>query len=75
MNDKLKAYNKNFRMNLQELIDSYGMNQGEFARKVKIPQGTISNILAGRHKPGADLLLKIALSTGVSLDRLFGLRD
>src|SRR4051812_31021348 len=60
---------KQFSIRLSEAIQSMGMSPTEFARKSKIPQGTISKCLSG-HVPTARILLRIAKFSGRSVDWL-----
>jgi transcriptional regulator with XRE-family HTH domain len=58
-----------FSARLAETIGAMGMSPTEFARRAKIPQGTISKCLSG-HVPTARILLRIAKFTGKSVDWL-----
>ncbi len=58
-----------FSSRLAEAIQSMGMSPTEFARKARIPQGTISKCLSG-HVPTARILMRIAKFTGKSVDSL-----
>src|SRR5712691_3329018 len=60
---------KQFSIRLAETIRALGMSPTEFARKARIPQGTISKCLSG-HVPTARILLRIAKFTGKSVDWL-----
>lgn len=60
---------KQFSSRLAETIEALGMSPTDFARKAKIPQGTISKILSG-HVPTARILLRISKFTGKSVDWL-----
>ncbi len=60
---------KQFSSRLGEAIQSMGMSPTEFARKARIPQGTISKCLSG-HVPTARILLRVAKFTGKSVDWL-----
>lgn len=44
---------------LRELMDSQGLKSSRLAEKLEINPANISHILAGRNKPGFDLLQKI----------------
>jgi hypothetical protein len=61
--------NSPFSTRLAESIEAMGMSPTEFARRTKIPQGTISKCLSG-HVPTARILLRIAKFTGKSVDWL-----
>lgn len=58
-----------FSARLAETIEAMGTSPTEFARRAKIPQGTISKCLSG-HVPTARILLRIAKFTGKSVDWL-----
>jgi transcriptional regulator with XRE-family HTH domain len=58
-----------FSSRLAEAIQSMGMSPTEFARRARIPQGTISKCLSG-HVPTARILMRIAKFTGKSVDLL-----
>jgi transcriptional regulator with XRE-family HTH domain len=61
--------NGQFSTRLAEIIEAIGMSPTEFARRAKIPQGTISKCLSG-HVPTARILLRIAEFSGKSVDWL-----
>jgi transcriptional regulator with XRE-family HTH domain len=61
--------NKQFSTRLAETIEAMGMSPTEFARRAKIPQGTVSKCLSG-HVPTARILLGIAKFSGKSVDWL-----
>ena len=63
--------NKQFSIRLGDAIRAMGVNPTEFARKAKIPQGTVSKCLNG-HVPTARILLLASKSTGKSVDWLLG---
>ena len=63
--------NRQFSIRLGEAIRAIGIGPTEFARKAKIPQGTISKCLNG-HVPTARILMRLAKSTGKSVDWLLG---
>lgn len=60
---------KPFSARLAETIRATGLSPTEFARKAKVPQGTISKCLSG-HVPTARILLRIAKFSGRSVDWL-----
>jgi transcriptional regulator with XRE-family HTH domain len=61
--------NKQFSQRFAQVIDAMGVNPTEFARRAKIPQGTVSKCLNG-HIPTARILLRIAKLSGKSVDWL-----
>lgn len=62
---------KQFSIRLSEAIEAMGVNPTRFARRAKIPQGTISKCLNG-HVPTARILMRLSKSTGKSVDWLLG---
>jgi len=60
---------KQFSARLAGAIQAMGMSPTQFARKAKIPQGTVSKCLSG-HVPTARILLRISKLTGKSVDWL-----
>jgi len=63
--------NRQFSIRLGEAIEALGVSPTQFARMAKIPQGTISKCLNG-HVPTARILMRLAKSTGKSVDWLLG---
>ena len=61
--------NKQFSLRFSQIIDAMGVNPTEFARRARIPQGTVSKCLNG-HVPTARILLRIAKLSGKSVDWL-----
>jgi transcriptional regulator with XRE-family HTH domain len=61
--------NKQFSARLRKAIRALGVNPTNFAYKAGVPQGTISKCLHG-HVPTAKLLLRIARTSGRSVDWL-----
>jgi transcriptional regulator with XRE-family HTH domain len=61
--------NKQFSQRFAQIIDAMGVNPTEFARRAKIPQGTVSKCLNG-HIPTARILLRISKLSGKSVDWL-----
>ena len=61
--------NKQFSARFAQIVDSMGINPTEFARRARIPQGTVSKCLNG-HVPTARILLRIAKLSGKSVDWL-----
>jgi transcriptional regulator with XRE-family HTH domain len=60
---------KQFSTRLAEAIRALGLSPTEFARKARVPQGTISKCLSG-HVPTARILMRIAKFTDKSVDWL-----
>ena len=63
--------NSQFSIRLGEAIEALSVNPTQFARKAKIPQGTISKCLNG-HVPTARILMRLSKATGKSVDWLLG---
>ena len=63
--------NSQFSIRLAEAIEASGVNPTQFARRAKVPQGTVSKCLNG-HVPTARILMRLAKSTGKSVDWLLG---
>lgn len=61
--------NKQFSQRFAQVVDAMGINPTEFARRAKIPQGTVSKCLNG-HIPTARILLRISKLSGKSVDWL-----
>lgn len=56
---------------IKEVIDSEGLTNSEFAKKIEINPAIISHILSGRNKPSLQVIEKIKTSfTNVNLDYL-----
>ena len=66
--------NRQFSIRLGEAIEALGVTPTLFARKAKIPQGTISKCLNG-HVPTARILMRLSKSTGKSVDWLLSGAD
>ena len=61
-----------FAENLRELINAEGISANEFAKKVGIPQPTISRYLLCKREITLDNLVKIADFFGEDIDLLLG---
>lgn len=55
---------------LSSLLAMIGLSQSEFARRLKISQGFVSDVLRGIKKPGAEFLYAIKIEFGISVDWL-----
>lgn len=64
-----------FRQILKEFLEDNNLTQDQFAKKVGIRQGQVSEWLHGRSKPSYDLLKSISLSFNVSADYFLGIKD
>lgn len=58
---------------LNDIMLELNLNQTEFAKKVGVKQGQVSEWLSGKSKPGYDSIKAICLALDVSADRLLGL--
>lgn len=69
------SVSKKIKANLRRLLTEDNISEAELARRVKLPQGTINRLAAGRTPdPRSMTLLAIANYFNVSLDQLTGLR-
>ncbi len=64
-----------FKQILIEFLAENSLTQVEFAKKVGIRQGQVSEWLHGRSKPGYDMLRAISVAFNVSADYFLGLTD
>lgn len=55
---------------LSSLLAIMGLSQVEFARRLKVSQGFVSDVLRGIKKPGAEFLYALKIEFGVSIDWL-----
>lgn len=69
----MKLNRRRFGLRLVHLRDSLGLNQGEMARHVGIPQAALSRYEGGMLSPSMETLHRIAFTTRVSVDYLLGL--
>jgi len=67
------VYKEKFAKNLKELIEADGVTK--FARKVRIPQQTLSNYLLCQSEIGLENLVKIADYFSESIDVLIGRKE
>jgi transcriptional regulator with XRE-family HTH domain len=72
MSTDSSSYWKNFPSSLSVLIKSRTMKKQDLARAVGVSPPTVSQWLAGKLTPGAEVLFKLADVFGVSVDRLIG---
>lgn len=61
---------KSFSQRLAQAIARSGLNQSEFARKIAVSPGFVSDMVRGNKKPGAEFLSAVRLEFGVSADWL-----
>lgn len=69
---KLKGETKMFGENLKGLRKKSGYTQQEFAKLLGISASAVGMYEQGRREPDQKLLLKMAQTLGVSVDRLLG---
>lgn len=55
---------------LSSLLAMFGLSQSEFAARVKVSQGFVSDVLRGIKKPGAEFLYALKIEFGISIDWL-----
>ncbi|MSO73764.1 MAG: XRE family transcriptional regulator [Alphaproteobacteria bacterium] len=53
---------------LQEECTRLGLTQGEFAARIGVSRGAVSRWEKGRHRPNADVLVRLGRLSGASLD-------
>lgn len=63
---------KDFGKRLRKLRLAQGLNQTQFAKRVKLTQAAISQFEDGKRIPSSNALRKIASGLGLSLDELIG---
>jgi transcriptional regulator with XRE-family HTH domain len=68
--DSPEARLTGFADRLSQAIAHSGLNQSEFARKVGISPGFVSELVRGNKKPGAEFLCAVRLVFGISTDWL-----
>lgn len=59
-------------MTLKDYIDREGINQSEFAKKLKITQGHLSLVISGQRTPSLPLALKLSRIANVPMESLLG---
>ena len=64
-----------FKEILKEFLMENEITQTEFARKIGVKQGQVSEWLRGKAKPGYDTLRQISIAFGISADYFLGLTD
>lgn len=60
---------------LKEFLQENQISQTEFARKIGVKQGQVSEWLKGKAKPGYDNLKQMALAFGISADIFLGIKE
>lgn len=60
---------------LKDFLIDNNLTQTAFAKKVGIKQSQVSEWLAGKAKPGYDILKQICLAFDVSADYFLGIKD
>ncbi|MDE6868214.1 MAG: helix-turn-helix domain-containing protein [Clostridia bacterium] len=64
-----------FRQILKEFLDENNLSQSDFARRIGVKQGQVSEWLKGKAKPGYDTLRAMAKAFSVSADYFLGLTE
>ena len=64
-----------FKQILKEFLEENNLTQVEFAKRIGVKQGQVSEWLVGKAKPGYDNLRAMALAFGVSADYFLGITD
>ena len=60
---------------LEEFLRENQISQTEFARKIGVKQGQVSEWLKGKAKPGYDNLKQMALAYEISADFFLGIKE
>ena len=53
-----------------QAIGHTGLNQSEFARRLGVSPGFVSDVVRGQKKPGAEFLHTVRVTFGISIDWL-----
>ena len=64
-----------FKQILSDFLRENSLTQLEFAKRVGIRQGQVSEWLHGRSKPSYDLLRNISLTFNISADYFLGIKE
>lgn len=64
-----------FQQILQEFLKDNSLTQAEFAKKINVKQGQVSEWLHGKAKPGYDTLKQMATAFNISADYFLGITD
>ena len=64
-----------FREILRDFLTENEITQTEFARRIGVKQGQVSEWLRGKAKPGYDTLKAISLAFNISADYFLGMTD
>jgi transcriptional regulator with XRE-family HTH domain len=56
---------------IRELRIALGLNQAEFARRIRVSRQMVAFYEAGTHIPGTTILLRVVALTGAKLDSFF----
>lgn len=79
MSSKICEFKYNFCMEfkdiIKEIMEDEGLNQVQFAKKLDIPQGQLSNWITGRSAPSFYHLQNICKKLDISGDRILGLKE
>ena len=65
----------NFIRILREFLTENNLSQAEFARRIGVKPGQVSEWLHGKAKPGYDTLRAMATAFSVSADYFLGIAD
>ena len=64
-----------FKEILRDFLKENGLTQTEFAQRIGVKQGQVSEWLKGKAKPGYDTLKAISMAFSVSADYFLGITD
>ena len=64
-----------FKLILREFLEENNITQTDFAKRIGVKQGQVSEWLHGKAKPGYDTLKAIATAFSISADYFLGITD
>ena len=67
--------NTEFKQILKDFLTENGLTQVEFAKRMGVKQGQVSEWLKGKAKPGCDALRAMSQAFSVPADYFLGLTD
>ena len=65
----------NFKQILKECLDENNLSRSDFARRIGVKQGQVSEWLKGKAKTGYDTLIAMSKAFSVSADYILGLTE
>ncbi len=64
-----------FKQILKEFLEENNLTQVEFAKRIGVKQGQVSEWLKGKAKPGYDTLRAMSVAFNISADYFLGITD